>query len=660
MEARDSHDPAAPSGAPSMPPPSGAGDLAGAADAAPPSPAPDGPAGPAGPHWRLRPPEDVPPERPSGLDALGFERQKATRWFNPGVLTAAALHEGVTSVFGSFLDKRELQVAKAVAVDDRYAGHDELWIDYVADTGDGFDATATVACQVAKRELHVDGCDPLRRGDILVLGGDEVYPSASVEGYEARLEGPWRAALPWTDAGDRQPDHPTVYAIPGNHDWYDGLTGFLRQFGQARWLGGWRTRQTRSYFAVKLPHHWWLWGIDIQPDALIDEPQLAFFSDVARSAEPGDRLVLATAVPAWTRLRRDPLAFRNLAYLERTLLDPRGISLELTVAGDAHHYARFEHAGDGSVGPRYKITSGGGGAFLHPTHDLPETVDVGLPAGAPGATGGGADAARYVLHSDTYPSRSRSRLLSFAALSLPWRNWRFTIVPGILTAALLLTIQFGLRSLGQRGQSFAQAAEGWTWTDLAAGMIRNSLSVVMLLVLWGALVAFARPPAATARGPAKLAVKVAMGTAHLALQIVVVATVCLAAITLAGVVGGAWFALLATGLAGVLGALAGSLAVGLYLALSLAVAKAHANEAYAAARLTGYRNFLRMHIDAEGGLTVYALGIDRAVTRWRAVPEAETSDASWIAPARAKDEPTVRLIDRVGLGRPSPQPRPTG
>ena len=46
--------------------------------------------------------------------------------------------------------------------------------------------------------------------------------------------------------GSDRAAHPTVYAIPGNHDWYDGLTGFLRQFGQDRWLGGWRTHQTAA------------------------------------------------------------------------------------------------------------------------------------------------------------------------------------------------------------------------------------------------------------------------------------------------------------------------------------------------------------------------------------------------------------------------------
>jgi hypothetical protein len=91
--------------------------------------------------------------------------------------------------------------------------------------------------------------------------------------------------------------------------------------------------------------------------------------------------------------------------------------------------------------------------------------------------------------------------------------------------------------------------------------------------------------------------------------------------------------------------------MGLYLAAAIGLPKvhAHANEAFAAARLTGYRNFLRLHIDRDGALTVHALGIDRAVTRWRAVPESDQGpEASWIAPDG--DEPTVRLIDTVTIG----------
>ncbi len=104
-------------------------------------------------------------------------------------------------------------------------------------------------------------------GAYLILGGDEVYPVGSPREYESRFIGPYKAALPWTST-----EHPCMLAIPGNHDWYDGLTGFMRVFGQERWIGGWQTRQRRSYFAVGCRSGWWLWGIDIQFDTYIDAP----------------------------------------------------------------------------------------------------------------------------------------------------------------------------------------------------------------------------------------------------------------------------------------------------------------------------------------------------------------------------------------------------
>lgn len=609
---------------------------------------PEPPARGASPSWRWRRPGDGqgPPARPTAFDArqLRFRPQKATRWFSPGVLAASGLHEGVTSVFGSFLDKRELQAPRPCEPDRRYAGRDELWLDYVADTGDGFEATATVACQVAKPELRPAGTGlTLPRGDILVLGGDEVYPSASTDRYESRLEGPWRAALPWTLPSEREPAHPTAYAVPGNHDWYDGLTGFMRLVGQGRWLGGWQTHQTRSYFAVQLPHRWWLWGIDIQTGTLIDEPQLDFFAGVADEAAAGDRLILATAVPSWTQLERDPAAYRNLAYLERALLRPAGIDLKLTLAGDLHHYARYVHeGGEDEIGPTHKITSGGGGAFLHPTHQLPRTVSVGITPDDPD------DVVDYEV-AVRYPSSGRSRLLSLHALRLPLRNPSFMWVPGLISLVMLWAVQFGLRSLEQSGQSFATAGSDWGWGELAGGVFRSSTSAVLLLVLFGGLWAFARTPAWAPRGVPRHAAKAVLALVHLAAQVAMLATVSLVALTVAADLDGWWFAVLASVVAFALGGVGCALVLGAYLAVAIGVPglRAHANEAFAAARLTGYKNFLRLHIDGSGTLTVYALGLDRAVRRrhWRVVPEAESPEASWITPTRGEPEP--RLIDHV-------------
>src|SRR5690606_9619544 len=99
--------------------------------------------------------------------------------------------------------------------------------------------------------------------------------------------------------------HRQVFAIPGNHDWYDGLSGFIQLFCQGRrpeggrWFGAWRTQQRRSYFSIKLPQGWWLWGVDLALDVDLDPPQVSYFSAMARQLQPGDRVILCSPEPVW-------------------------------------------------------------------------------------------------------------------------------------------------------------------------------------------------------------------------------------------------------------------------------------------------------------------------------------------------------------------------
>ena len=46
--------------------------------------------------------------------------------------------------------------------------------------------------------------------------------------------------------------------------------------------------QHRSYFALKLPHRWWLVGVDSALQSDLDVPQLEYFRHIAEHAmEPG-------------------------------------------------------------------------------------------------------------------------------------------------------------------------------------------------------------------------------------------------------------------------------------------------------------------------------------------------------------------------------------
>jgi hypothetical protein len=552
----------------------------------------------------LPPVDDVHP-RPTSVrpEQLGFTPRRGVPWLSPVLLAGTAVRVVMAGLFGAYLDKRELQNAlQSTCFDERVNGTDdgELWLDYVADLGDGFNATYSIAYLLAQPRLTLDGAE-LPRGRVLVMGGDQVYPTASWQQYEDRFKGPFEAALP------RPPldgDRPTMYALPGNHDWYDGLTAFLRLFarGQGK-MGGWRTRQTRSYFAIELPHRWWLFAIDAQLDAYIDDPQLRYFRQAAERLRPGDRVILCPPNPTWVEAEHDRQAYDTVDYFIRTVIAPTGARVRVMLSGDLHHYARYSHA------DRELITCGGGGAYLYGTHRLPERLDV-----PPKATivRKKSTSQEYRLAA-TYPTKSRSRWLAAGIFGrLPWRNPGFAFLLG----AIQLLLMFALAGAAQR----------------VTGPERHLFTVpvaVMALVILAAAIGFSMPPRAGARRWKHWA----LGTLHAAAQIGLGAL-------------GTWAwsrlpvhdlpwpfpAILAVLIyLPVLGLLASQVVAGYLLVASLF--GVNFNELFAAQGIVDHKSFLRLRLDRDGTLTIYPIAVDRVGRRWRAAPDAP-AHRPWIEPTR--------------------------
>ena len=210
---------------------------------------------------------------------------------------------------------------------------------------------------------------PLPRGNLVVMGGDEVYPTATRDDYNVKMRLPYSLALPDKDGKS----HPLILLIPGNHDWYDGLVNFLATFcrDEPTRIGDWRTRQQRSYFAVKVSDNWWVWGIDIALVRDMDQPQADYFVAIAKGMPQGANIILCSAEPGWYNAAEEGDSFRTLTYAARIAehaQDERGntkdLKIPLVLSGDSHHYAHYFGAGT------HYITSGGGGAFLHGTLEL--------------------------------------------------------------------------------------------------------------------------------------------------------------------------------------------------------------------------------------------------------------------------------------------------
>jgi len=566
------------------------------------------------------------PDRPASARPadLEFRPQRMVRWLGPRGLLSTAFRVVLAGIFGLYSDKREIEGVFPAEKESDFSSDGEIWIDYIADLADGFRATYTMARVLARDKLQLEyegETHPTTRGKLLVMGGDQVYPFATEDQYRNRLTGPFTAALPCVPEGSE----PHLFAIPGNHDWYDGLTTFLRRFCQQRPIGGWTTAQSRSYFAVRLPHRWWLWGIDIQFDFYIDEPQLDFFRRIAESKMArGDRIMLCTAMPSWVHARMETVeeererAARNLRFFEQEVVRDRGGKVMIALSGDLHHYARYR----ATDGPQQRITAGGGGAFLYPTHQLPRELD--WPEGDEGQP-------TTYLREATYPDQPTSRRLRWGSLWAPFQNPTFGGLVAVFYLMLTWMILFALR-----GPDLEATMKNAGFLDFGWGLVRNPLGLLAALALVLGLVGFAKAKAPL-QWIKKFSLGVPHGLAHLGLT---VGTVWAASrVPLDGFP--YWLAMFA--LIAAAGWVLGSQLMGLYLLVTHVVGNTHANEAFSAQHIADYKSLLRMRIDENGVLTIYPIKVERVPKRWRFEPGGQP-DEPWFEPV---DRPILaELIER--------------
>ncbi len=553
-------------------------------------------------------------------EQLGFRPQQAVRWLAPKVLITTGAQSLLAEIFGSYADKRELQGSLPAQVHDHGDG-DELWFDFVADLGDGFDATYSIASLLAAPELDLDG--PAPRGRLLVMGGDQVYPAASTNAYEDRSKGVYRAALPAPP--DEDGDSPTLFALPGNHDWYDGLTSFLRVFAQRRPFGGWRTEQTRSYFAVRLPQNWWLYAIDTQFDDYVDAPQLEYFRDASAQLQKGDSVILCTSTPAWVEAGCGgrPKGYDTIEFFQREVVRPRGATVRVMLTGDKHHYVRYQEEG----GTGQKITAGLGGAYLASTDRLPDVLD--LP-GAKSRVREPLPPSRYAKVA-TYP-RHTGRLAA-GVFRLPWRNPSFWGLTGLIQLLATMAMLYGFAESAARSGVFGLLA---AWSP--------ALLATVGLVLVG--VAFARIDLPETNRVNAFA-GILHAVAHLALSAGWALVIrWLYHDVLPGGTATDWvvFLVAAVGTPVLIGFVDAEV-VALYLLIASRFG-INLNEVMAAQSIEDHKGFLRLHIGRDGALTIYPVKLDRVCREWTANPDGAPADP-WILPVRPLTpeliEPPIRV-----------------
>ena len=355
-----------------------------------------------------------------------------------------------------------------------------------------------------------------------------------------------------------------------------------------------------------------MFAIDEQFGAYIDDPQLLYFEKAAEAIGPDDRIILMTPSPTWVKAAEEPGAYDAVDYFIRTIIGPTGAHVRLLVSGDLHHYARY--TGD----DRELITCGGGGAYHLGTHTLPGELTVPPPETL---TRNASRSRQYTL-ATSFPDFPTSKRMGWGVFKrVPVRNPGFVTMLGILQTLTML----------------AMAGAASNGGGVITRLFSIPLVLMAVLILTGTVL-FAKPPGAAS---AKHARHWILGVAHGSAQIALAA-------------GGTWL-WLALPFHGWEWPGPLVVAVVLYLpvigfvstqlcALYLLVAsffKVNVNELYAGQGIEDAKSFLRLHIDSDGTLTVYPLGIRRICRRWVADPEG-SHDASWLRPEQSLD---VHLIE---------------
>jgi 3',5'-cyclic AMP phosphodiesterase CpdA len=255
----------------------------------------------------------------------------------------------------------------------------------IGDTGEGDSSQYAVAGPLTEAS---------KTADLIVICSDVVYPAGDHADYGRTFHQPYRdIKIP-------------IYAVPGNHDWYDGLHGFMHHFcglddpgyhpdfgdGVTAWLAGllWR-RPTHSqtgtdtelpspgqpapYFAIDVGPVRFV-GIDTGITGEIDEEQYRWLRRVSLN-NPRPKILL-TGKPIYANNEYRPGHVTGMTTtVDDAVTDPRA-NYVLAIGGNTHNYQRYPVTVTDGRAIQY-LVSGGGGAYLSATHKIPpvnmDTVD---------------------------------------------------------------------------------------------------------------------------------------------------------------------------------------------------------------------------------------------------------------------------------------------
>ncbi|HEU4489193.1 MAG TPA: metallophosphoesterase, partial [Actinomycetota bacterium] len=230
--------------------------------------------------------------------------------------------------------------------------------------------------------------------DFMVVMGDVVYPAGDAVDYENKFYRPYRDYLG------------PIYGVPGNHDWYDGLHGFMRHFCGAQFKS--RAQSTESRARRGLVRLLWrdphktdeaavarmqrlrahpeqqvhqpgpylaidtgpllVVGIDTGVAGVIDRDQAGWLRKISRASFKPKILVSGKPLFVDGVYRPGPIEESD-ETVDDIVAAPEHNYLA-AIGGDVHNYQRYPIEVPGGRTIQY-IVNGGGGAGAQGTHKLP-------------------------------------------------------------------------------------------------------------------------------------------------------------------------------------------------------------------------------------------------------------------------------------------------
>jgi hypothetical protein len=248
---------------------------------------------------------------------------------------------------------------------------DEFSFIVMGDTGEGDSSQIVVVDKFLKEAADTS---------FSVIASDVIYPSGRSHEYRENFYVPYR-------------NYPQdIYAVPGNHDWYDELVGFMIHFCDNTFHRLDTHQQTVDLEKLKMlriircnkffqPNMYFyidtkyvrLVFIDTGIKGRIGESQKEWLEKI--SGDEGDKpKILISGKPIFV----DGKFNENLRDLNAIV---NHFNYRLIIAGDIHNYQKYRISAvsDGKQKIIWHLVNGGGGAYLSRTHTIPEAKDMTFP-----------------------------------------------------------------------------------------------------------------------------------------------------------------------------------------------------------------------------------------------------------------------------------------